>query len=162
MKDVYQLAYRVLAWLGPNQGEEDHAVGCIFQQANKAGLMAESLKPDRDDDMTVDFDEMANYPVADELGSSLDAFNATLCDLLARPWFGRVWIVQEMSLPRQSPLVFAGSYVTSLENLLRIFLAVDKYHTARSDPTGNKKIKKPSGGHPRLQPDPASVLELYC
>jgi hypothetical protein len=142
MKEIYQLARRVVAWLGPNNPEENHMVGCIFHQANKAGLTAASEVSEHPDDATIDLDEMANYPIVGELGNDFEGFNNTLCDLLARPWFGRVWIVQEMSLPRQTPLIFAGAYETSLENLLRIFLAVDKHQSAQKNATQSKKPSK--------------------
>jgi len=85
--------------------------------------------------------EMGNLPIAEEMGGRFEDFISALCSLLNRPWFNRVWIIQEVSVSSRSPLVISGAYETSLEGLLRVFLAVDDHQSSRLD---SVRAMKPS------------------
>lgn len=104
MKDVYQTAHCVWVWLGDEDKLStqafDHMHGMI--QHRNFGSIDELLP-----DWTVDPDLM--HPKKCEALSSI----------LSRPWFRRVWILQEVIAARSAVMV-CGSDIISMEQFLVI------------------------------------------
>jgi hypothetical protein len=118
---IYKLAYRVVVWLGPQRDNSHHAVTAL----NYIGAQ-------------VEFDEQATWlfpaPFAEEptwhdprvaLSYSPDTWDAILA-LLQRPWFTRVWVVQEVQLgsKRPGPIFQCGTEKIELSKFYRAVLCL--------------------------------------
>lgn len=79
MKDIYSLAERVQIYLGPEESGD----------ARFISLMKESKMPQAESDV-----------------HSLFTHVETFCQ---RPWFGRVWVAQELALSQKDPTVYIGT-----------------------------------------------------
>ncbi|KAK1764198.1 heterokaryon incompatibility protein-domain-containing protein [Phialemonium atrogriseum] len=107
MRDVYSRADRVVVWLGPENDEDVPAavalVNCIYaaceKEAQSAGRDLASLAVDYQP-----FAEITEDDLDPGLAGSLRPWNA-LRRLYSRPWFTRVWCVQEIVLARSSTVL---------------------------------------------------------
>jgi hypothetical protein len=97
MSSIYSLAHNVIIWLGPGSPGFDPVFDCV-----------------RTNTIPSSFEER------DE-GLWLVRCLTILCN---NPWFGRVWILQEMLLSRDDPLIRVGSEVISWSILLGFVVAV--------------------------------------
>jgi hypothetical protein len=79
MKDIYSSAERVLIWLGSEQQGDAYAVACIRNNE-------------------------VSGPVEHLLG--LIRSVESIC---RRPWFGRVWVAQELALSQRDPVIYIGT-----------------------------------------------------
>jgi hypothetical protein len=110
MTSIYSTAVEVLIWLG----EEEERVALVFDLVRK--FSAAKLPPvdeawtcvDEVQDPSVYFDLLA--PVASPVWAALREF-------LARPWFTRVWVIQEAAVAA-SCTGFCGSLQISWEDLV--------------------------------------------
>src|SRR3569833_1481787 len=104
MGDLYQLAERVVVWLGPAENDSDNAM-----------RLMEAIGAE----VYVDFDkcEMVSTPTATEPsfadeGETIPLGEDDLCalhHLLCRTWFERLWIRQEISLANEDAIVVCGA-----------------------------------------------------
>lgn len=95
MKDIYSSAVRVLIYLGPELPGDAAATACFRE---------------------------GKIPHLEEEYFSLLGYIESICQ---RPWFGRVWVAQELALSQKDPTVYLGTttfpwsqlynYVTKLE-----------------------------------------------
>lgn len=113
MRDIYSKAQRVVAYLGPKDSETNTACELIRQLCTlfvtgRLDLKGEALK--------VSVPVAKTYPFRDEklqeLGlPSTDAQDwVALANLLNRPYFTRVWVLQELVMAPPDIHVFCGSY----------------------------------------------------
>lgn len=106
MADIYALANRVLVWLGP--------------ESYDSALALKSLR-DVGSEVTVDWDLRTCRTTSGGKGPESESTNDLLTSqfdkstwisifsLLIRPWFGRLWIWQEVRLAKNGVQVFCGS-----------------------------------------------------
>lgn len=80
MPDIYKSAQRVYAWLGNEEDRSDLAIDCLLDINERSQSSKQPAKP--------------LLPSEDSL-----AWDAII-KFFGRPWFRRVWIVQELVLPR--------------------------------------------------------------
>jgi hypothetical protein len=80
MPDIYKSAHRVYAWLGNEEDRSDLAIDCLLDINRKSQSSKQPEKP--------------LLPSEDS-----EAWDAII-RFFGRPWFRRVWIVQELVLPR--------------------------------------------------------------
>ncbi|KAL8834197.1 MAG: hypothetical protein Q9176_007625 [Flavoplaca citrina] len=117
MGSIYEAAQNVVIWLGDKDEFTDEAL---------AAMKARSVIP------------IQRHP---EVGTILRRLgfqtNITpymwlgLVAFLNRPWFSRVWVVQEVSLARDAVVVQTKD--TSLVNVVKCYQFPSGYHLARSD-----------------------------
>ncbi|RYP49403.1 hypothetical protein DL769_011073 [Monosporascus sp. CRB-8-3] len=90
MRDIYSSAERVIIWLGEEDDEMDvfDYLPLLATQSHRQGIDA------KQDQHLVD------------LMGRCSGFFSGLTD--RRPWFSRVWIIQELAMARQDPLVVCG------------------------------------------------------
>jgi hypothetical protein len=103
MRDIYMRAANVIFWLGQEEQYDKSAVRLmeIFVENHKYSSDLESLRAKS----------------LDELGlPSYDLGWAGWASLLSRPWFGRIWIVQEFLNATQS--IFMSGALRIQKNLL--------------------------------------------
>jgi hypothetical protein len=79
MKEIYSSAQYVLVWLGSENPQDDYALAYI-----QSGTMPET-------------------------GEEAVLLLNILGPICRRPWFGRVWVVQELALSRGDPLMYFGT-----------------------------------------------------
>ncbi|KAI1415543.1 HET-domain-containing protein [Hypoxylon sp. FL1857] len=100
MRDVYASAEKVIIWLGDTDEESD----LVFDTLPV--LAARSHHPrDEQDKKLVDAVRLCS------------GFFSGLVD--RRPWFSRVWVIQELAVARQDPLVVCGSKSVTWSTLMR-------------------------------------------
>ena len=98
MRRIYQQSEKCLVWLGPHT-ELD---GLAFKLLNTIHDFLESHPSDRDGKVLMPGKMLTKYSTTP---GEWDA----LSHLFGRPWFGRVWTLQEIVLPRRV-LVISGKF----------------------------------------------------
>ena len=129
MGDIYRGAVRTVIWLGPNQGFAKEAFSLIRQ----IFVVVEGEKPDHKN--IANFN-MEAYDEDRHIKWGLPARSAegwlALETLLSRPWFERLWVIQEAVLSRRDALVVCGEEVCSwyMVSAACSWLHAKKYYTA--------------------------------
>ncbi|KAI0409088.1 heterokaryon incompatibility protein-domain-containing protein [Xylaria palmicola] len=144
MMDIYRASLKVIIWLGPNKPAtksentdkravdpapdparflmrgslaSDSIVELLFERAES--LWTDWELPDRVDE--------EDPVLRDVFGESYNAVLQAASELLLRPWFVRLWTVQECSLDVTST-VLAGCHGVGLENLIVLLKAFSRHH----------------------------------
>ena len=107
MRDIYSYAKRTTVWLGDGTGDGDSAMASIadianygfFDRGKRAGLAV--LRTSR-----YNFPELLKFH-----GRHSEKLKAVK-DLLSRPWFCRMWVVQELFVSEEIIVVCGTSYIT--------------------------------------------------
>ena len=109
MKDIYQRSTRVLVWLGPARRESDSGLDLLVDLCRKTSLASQN----RTGVPTQNFQELPVAPLR------------ALMDLLRRPYWRRVWIIQETAVATLEPLIGCGqrwlSWNTWKNGLIHIY-----------------------------------------
>jgi len=112
MGQIYNSASRVLAWLGPG----DYSVS--FDRAKK---LFDYCKLNLYQDLKMRYNGyLANNLV--EMSSTL--LNRTQCEvlqLLCNPWISRLWLLPEVALAVEEPLMCSGSSTVKMNALLLLW-----------------------------------------
>jgi len=103
MKDIYGSAIRVYGWLGLQEELDDRLVGLVFQKANEIAAHPRAH----------DMQWLQKYPIMDDLGQEYHAFTEAFLSIIQRPWFERIWIIQESVLAQTDPLFVIGPHFTN-------------------------------------------------
>ncbi len=111
MREIYRSAYSVLVWLGDfeklQRGELDVDVPAHSLLLDAMGV--EELDG---------FPKLVNEWDASVLGDvAFDELNHAYLNLMASPWFRRVWVLQEYALSCRRPIALIGSYLLPLRVL---------------------------------------------
>ena len=104
MRQIYRNAYRVLVWLGSAGSHTDRVMDSM--------LNLNLLLSKAPDAMLISTQSLQKY----DLPGTEDQLWHGIGELFARPWFQRLWIVQEVSLA-DNILVFCGSKSVPWEQL---------------------------------------------
>ena len=136
MRDIYVSAHKVLLWLGPSTVGSDLAMDSIAPLDESIGVLLDLPQ--------------SRFP-RDDICSRLlpgqdDAFWPALVDLYSRPWYGRLWVLQEAILAkdvevlcgnRSMPWAAFASFATKMHKLtpLALIRAFDAHqsHVGSSD-----------------------------
>lgn len=113
MRKIYSRATHVLIWLGPEDENTSAALHMITELKNHVasqGLSLEALRALKDED-----------PVTEILSLDYNAYSveslAPLWNLYRRPWFKRIWVLQEATAGGSRSKVHIGSHVISWDDL---------------------------------------------
>ena len=113
MRQIYTRAARVLVWLGPEDDETPVALQTITKVKNHIiarGLSFETLKSMKDED-----------PFSEMLGLTehvLDVKSLTILrQMYQRPWFQRIWVVQEVTAGGSTSEVHIGPHAIPWDDL---------------------------------------------
>lgn len=104
MRDIYATAERVIIWLGEDDEYTSNGVFDKIQKVQELQLLAQA-------------DELAGTRL--QLMHECADFYFTLADV--RPWFSRVWILQELALAKNDPLVVCGQRSVSWFTLVEVW-----------------------------------------
>ncbi|KAH8597879.1 heterokaryon incompatibility protein-domain-containing protein [Bisporella sp. PMI_857] len=94
MRDIYSLATTVEVWLGKADGDDDAAA---MELIGRLG----ALVPDAEEQLTQGSDAKSQEVFAEEFEKCTPGVARALAHIFKRPWWLRVWIVQELSLAKQ-------------------------------------------------------------
>ncbi|KAG9206106.1 hypothetical protein G6514_004827 [Epicoccum nigrum] len=113
MRKIYNSATHVLIWLGPEDDKTSAALYMITELKNHVasrGLSLEALRALKDED-----------PVTEILGMEDHVYSAEclapLWNLYHRPWFRRIWVIQEATAGGSRSQVHIGSHVIPWDDL---------------------------------------------
>ncbi|RYP07132.1 hypothetical protein DL764_002679 [Monosporascus ibericus] len=129
MRDIYASAERVIIWLGEEDDETDmfDFLPLLATQSQHQGIDAK-----RDQHLV-------------DLVRRRTGFFSGLAD--RRPWFSRVWIIQELAMARQDPLVVCGRKSVSWSTLMKAWSFVAR---AMFTEIGMVRQKGQQGGSQKL------------
>lgn len=145
MRLVYERAERVVAWLGGINGDEDASAADICRLLDYAKNLdwqaIASLR--REDGASPREDELENVRVQQRVlswGLNFDKssnLREAMSLLLARPWFTRVWVIQEVASARAGTIVWGRDGLTKsapMRNfaLLPSIMGIDVSYQARA------------------------------
>ncbi|KAL8691862.1 MAG: hypothetical protein Q9218_003006 [Villophora microphyllina] len=110
MGDIYRSADRVVVWLGLTSDNSTHILKVLSDVGSriKSDLAATTLLQASDQTARQRADPTMDSPLSDQDFSDLDA-------LLQRPWFSRLWVLQEVRLANEQTMVICGSDSISWE-----------------------------------------------
>ncbi|GKU07682.1 heterokaryon incompatibility protein or allele [Fusarium langsethiae] len=106
MSEIYGKCERVLAWLGPIDNEDDSQV---CKLAEKLAYFSSSVKQeDAEDNQITAFMELGKSDV--KAAAEVEWVRNALRSIGHRPWFRRIWILQEAVLAQTQPVLLCGPY----------------------------------------------------
>lgn len=108
MRDIYASAERVVIWLG----EEDDGSDAVFDALPVIARRSRCPDDERQEERRLD------------LMRQCSSFFFGLAD--RRPWFSRVWILQELAMAKQDPLVVCGWKSVPWLMLMKAWRAIAK------------------------------------
>jgi hypothetical protein len=135
MGDIYTLATRVVAWLGPAADNSSLALELLGLTGSKVNVdwSARTMHP-TDDKLEEAHWADASVPLAfNKIGMR------AIHTLIHRPWFERLWIRQEIRLANENAVVICGFDTRSWELFRRaIFCMLHKVRDMPTSPTNDR------------------------
>lgn len=131
MTDIYILSRQVIIWLGANDEQSDQSIKLLFEMAS-VKVSTPSMTSEAFLETSSSSEEEDQIP--DDVWSDDDdqipdgKLVAHIALLGARPWFSRIWTVQEACLGVQDPILWAGRYCVAMEDLVNLFLRLVDLH----------------------------------
>ncbi|KAF9237218.1 heterokaryon incompatibility protein-domain-containing protein [Melanogaster broomeanus] len=114
MKDIYERAEGVHIWLGDDEEKDTLKAFDLIQKLIRASELHPASEHKHSVAHMIDLRQRAEFfgltPTWDNILFVEDATVAFI-DLLERPWFQRIWVVQELAVSRNSHLYCAKSSV---------------------------------------------------
>lgn len=169
MADVYSRAAQVLIWLGPAEGRSDELMelwGDVGSRAESIGLVGYFTKERigvllgvMDGDRGVGGDDedavfaRKYWELAGDVKESFEALIEVTVEMDERPWFHRVWTVQELALCADTVFI-CGSKSVSVEHVWladNIFSAAVKPSLKGDSDTKFQELVLQAQSH-RIQP----------
>lgn len=114
MSEIYGQCERVLAWLGPVDSHEESNVGRLAEKLKDFQSTADSMSQDlTEDDRITEYMESGR---SDETAAiDVESVRKALRSIGHRPWFRRIWILQEAVLAKKQPILLCGAYELEYE-----------------------------------------------
>ncbi|KAF9768910.1 hypothetical protein IL306_013733 [Fusarium sp. DS 682] len=110
MSEIYGQCERVLAWLGPVTSEEEDQTRKLAERLKSVGSPPQGLT---EDDAITALMKSAN---SDETAATeVEDVRKALRSIGHRPWFRRIWILQEAVLAQKQPILLCGAYELGYE-----------------------------------------------
>ncbi|KAH8889211.1 HET-domain-containing protein [Thozetella sp. PMI_491] len=114
MTQIYSSAIRTVVWLGAaGSDQENQHTGELFEKARALGDRAR-----RETDASKANSQFARFPLGPHGSRMIMAFYA-LCK--ERPWFRRIWVVQEIVASSGDPVLYCGTHHARLSELVRLY-----------------------------------------
>ena len=125
MADIYRQSCKVLIWLG-DDGDESRKAYKVIERLLRLDPFAGPVPTNSDDDIrqqtrgTVGLDQLKSQG----LPGAKDAGWQELRNLLSRPWFSRIWTVQEAAVAIDADFLWGKEYTLNWENMVSIMRLV--------------------------------------
>ncbi|KAL9562013.1 hypothetical protein ACKAV7_013936 [Fusarium commune] len=114
MSEIYGQCERVLAWLGPVESDEERHMCRLAERLKHFQSPADSVSEDStEDDRITDF--MKSGRSDEKAASEVESVRKALRSIGHRPWFRRIWILQEAVLAKKQPISLCGPYELGYE-----------------------------------------------
>jgi hypothetical protein len=116
MRTIYQSAIQVLVWLGDGEETDGLALKMIEKFTKESWKFSQRPEEPRSFDKLVRplaFEDAPEWPALDKL--------------LQRSWFGRIWTLQEIYVPKK-PVVVFGPHTISWDALADLTVYIRKNH----------------------------------
>lgn len=136
MREVYTYCMRVCVWLGESDDEirEGDGEGAVSLDEIADWLGSGTFGEDIPRDI-FDLEDEDNLKiqkvVRDHFGARTEAFLDQWCKMADRPWFGRVWVIQEVALPKEEPILIAGGCLFGFERFTRPCMVIGHMQLSR-------------------------------
>ncbi|EWG55806.1 hypothetical protein FVEG_13753 [Fusarium verticillioides 7600] len=114
MSEIYGQCERVLAWLGPVDNDEEIHVCRLAEGLKHFQSPANSISEDLTEDGQIK--AFMSSGRSDEAAAvEVESVRKALRSIGHRPWFRRIWILQEAVLTKKQPILLCGSYELGYE-----------------------------------------------
>ncbi|KAI8711986.1 hypothetical protein NCS52_01463700 [Fusarium sp. LHS14.1] len=121
MSEIYGRCEHVLAWLGPMDDIDQDAIRELAQRLEQFGGRADSPSDGNFADGQIRaFRESVH--TSTEAAEDIKRLRQALIDIGQRPWFRRVWILQEAVLSQKPPILLCGSHVFGYDIFFRTWV----------------------------------------
>jgi len=118
MRDIYKFARRVVIWLGPESKDSKLALETLEYLGVQVECSKDTYGMESPD--TTEEDWFHPLTVLPYTAEQWDAIH----DLMARPWFGRLWVCQEAHLANPRATMQCGMYECLWSRFLRAVCAI--------------------------------------
>lgn len=125
MSDIYRHSCKVLIWLG-DDGDEPRKAYKIIERLLRLDLSASNGVKNGDDNLRlqtrgkIDLDQLKSHG----LPGSKDIAWQELRALLSRPWFSRIWTIQEAAVAVDADFLWGKDYTLNWEGMVTIMRLV--------------------------------------
>lgn len=151
MREVYTYCTRVCVWLGEDEDDDDdddarngdggEAAVSLEEIAQWLGSSTFGEDIPRDIfEPKPEYNTKMQQQARDHFGNRTDAFLDKWCKLARRPWFGRVWVIQEVALPEEEPILIAGGCMLGFERFTRPCRVIMNMQLSRLLPTETTQL----------------------
>jgi hypothetical protein len=115
MKDIYQNAAFVAVWLGPHYMESHRAMGLVKSISDRYSKLDDGkIQP-----------KFLEWMINTTSPASPDCAWEPLVALLRRSWWTRLWVIQEVALPK-TVIVLCGTHGVNLLDFFYCYAAVNR------------------------------------
>ncbi|KAB5516995.1 heterokaryon incompatibility protein-domain-containing protein [Coniochaeta sp. 2T2.1] len=112
MRHIYQSAENVIIYLGEDCPGLDRAISLFYQLHEKAKVGRERGDIDRT--------TLETSVIRDIFPSPYEEVWYRFHDLFNRPWFSRIWVIQEVAMAGGNPEVICGPYTLSWSSVVSV------------------------------------------
>ncbi|KAH7182380.1 uncharacterized protein B0J16DRAFT_343605 [Fusarium flagelliforme] len=106
MSDIYGKCQHVLAWLGPVVNEDEEAIRKLAERLKE--FKSPVNEDSAEDERIAAFMKLGKLD--GEIAAEVELLRKALKSIGHRPWFRRIWILQEAVLAQRSPILLGGKY----------------------------------------------------
>ncbi|KAL4724551.1 hypothetical protein ACLX1H_007992 [Fusarium chlamydosporum] len=107
MSDIYGKCEHVLAWLGPVDNQEEDQISRLAERLKDFSSSSENRDSNNHHRITT-FMKLADSD--EEIAAEVELVRKALRSIGHRPWFRRIWILQEAVLAQKRPILLCGPY----------------------------------------------------
>ncbi|KAB5515527.1 heterokaryon incompatibility protein-domain-containing protein, partial [Coniochaeta sp. 2T2.1] len=112
MRHIYQSAENVIIYLGEDCPGLDRAISLFYKLHEKAKTWKDVENPDRR--------RLETIAIRDTFPSPYEEVWYRFHDLFNRPWFSRIWVIQEAAMAAGDPEVICGPYTLSWSSVVSV------------------------------------------
>ncbi|EGU84325.1 hypothetical protein FOXB_05156 [Fusarium oxysporum f. sp. conglutinans Fo5176] len=114
MSEIYGQCERVLAWLGPVESDEESHVCRLAKRLKHFQSPADSVGENLTEDNRIT-GFMTSGRSDEKAATEVESVRKALRSIGHRPWFRRIWILQEAVLANKQPILLCGPYELGYE-----------------------------------------------
>lgn len=128
MADIYRRSCKVVIWLG-DEGDESRKASKIIDRLLRLDPIPSLMNNDRDHDIapkkrgSIASDQLKSHG----LPGPKDTGWQELRSLLSRPWFSRIWTIQEAAFATKTDFLWGKEYSLSWQDMVSIIVLVREH-----------------------------------
>ncbi|KAF5641480.1 het-6-heterokaryon incompatibility [Fusarium tjaetaba] len=123
MSEIYGQCERVLAWLGPVDSDEETHVCRLSEKLKHFQVPTDLISQDLSEDERIK--TFMSSGRSDETAAiEVESVRKALRSLGHRPWFRRIWILQEAVLAKKQPILLYGAYELGYEIFFKTWVLI--------------------------------------